>query len=45
VGARYRVVGGTSLGVEALYHSVLAKDTNVTFWTTGVTLGFGPSGK
>jgi opacity protein-like surface antigen len=45
VGARYRVVGGTSLGVEALYHNVLAKDTNVTFWTTGVTLGFGPSGK
>jgi opacity protein-like surface antigen len=43
-GVRYRVVGGTSLGLEALYHRIFAKDTEVSLWTTGVTIGFGPTG-
>ena len=42
VGLCYRVFGGTSLGFEALYHRVYARDTRVNLWTTGVTLGFGP---
>ena len=44
VGFRYRVVGGTSLGLEALYHRILARDLDVNLWTTGLTVGFGPTG-
>ncbi len=44
VGLRCRVVGGTSLGFEALYHRIYARDTEVSLWTTGVTIGFGPTG-
>jgi len=43
-GIAYRIVGGTSLGLEGLYHMVFAQGTNVTVWTTGVTLGFGTAG-
>ena len=43
-GFRYRVAGGTSLGLEALYHRLLARDTDVNLWTTGLTIGFGPNG-
>ena len=43
-GLRYRVVGGTSLGLEVLYHRIYARDTQVNLWTTGVTVGFGPTG-
>ena len=42
-GLRYRVLGGTSLGFEALYHRIYARRTHVNLWTTGVTVGFGPS--
>lgn len=41
-GLQYRVGGGTSVGVEALYHRIYARDTRTNLWTTGVTLGFGP---
>ena len=43
-GLRFRVFGGTSLGFEALYHRILARDYDVNLWTTGVTVGFGPTG-
>jgi len=43
-GARLRVVGGTSIGVEALYHSILARNTDVSLWTVGLLVGFGPTG-
>jgi opacity protein-like surface antigen len=43
-GLRYRVFGGTSLGIEAVYHRILARDIEVNLWTTGVTVGFGPAG-
>ena len=45
LGARYRIGGGTSLGIEALFHHIFAKDTDVSFTTVGATLGFGPGGK
>jgi hypothetical protein len=42
-GLRYRVLGGTSLGVEVLCHSIYTKRAKwMSLWTTGVTLGFGP---
>lgn len=44
VGVRFRVVGGTSLGVEALYHHILAKHAKVDLLTTGFTVAFGPTG-
>jgi len=44
LGARLRVAGGTSLGVEALYHQIYARDTELSLWTTGLTIGFGPVG-
>jgi hypothetical protein len=44
VGFRYRVVGGTSLGLESLYHRILARHTDVNLWTAGLTVGFGPTG-
>ena len=43
-GIRMKIVGGTSLGVETLYHNIFARDTNVNLWTTGLILGFGPTG-
>jgi opacity protein-like surface antigen len=43
-GLRYRAFGGTSLGFEALYHRVFARDMKVNLWATGVTVGFGPAG-
>jgi hypothetical protein len=45
LGARYRIGGGTSIGLEALFHHVFARDTDVSFTTIGATLGFGPGGK
>jgi hypothetical protein len=42
VGLSYRVLGGTSLGVEALYHRIFTRNVQVNLWTTGVTIGFGP---
>jgi hypothetical protein len=43
-GLRMRVVGGTSLGVEALVHRVSARQTAVSLWTIGLMVGFGPTG-
>jgi opacity protein-like surface antigen len=43
-GVRFRVVGGTSMGVEALYHRIFAKDKHVDLMTTGLTVAFGPTG-
>jgi opacity protein-like surface antigen len=43
-GLRFRVVGGTSLGIEALYHRIFAKSTRVNLLTTGITMAFGPTG-
>jgi len=43
-GFRFRIAGGTSLGVEALYHRIYARDTQVSLFTTGATIGFGPTG-
>jgi opacity protein-like surface antigen len=44
-GLRYRVLGGTSLGVEVLCHSIYTKRAKwISLWTTGVTVGFGPAG-
>ena len=43
-GLRYRAFGGTSLGFEALYHQIFARNVKVNLLTTGVTVGFGPTG-
>jgi len=43
-GLRCRVFGGTSLGFEALYHQIFARRVRVNLLTTGVTVGFGPTG-
>ncbi len=54
MGARFRVSGGTYLGLEAVYHQILGKgrdalgserNTPVSFTSIGATLGFGPSTK
>jgi opacity protein-like surface antigen len=54
LGARFRISGGTHLGVEGLYHKVYGRgrdaldterNTAVSFTTVGATLGFGPGGK
>ena len=44
VGVRYRIAGGTSLGLESLFHRIFARDSDVNLWTTGLTIGFGPTG-
>ncbi len=46
-GVAYRVAGGFRLGVDALYHTVFMKDkdTNVSLFSIGVTLGLGSSGE
>ena len=54
-GVRYRVVGGTHLGVEVLYHQIFGKagkdsygnrnNSSLGYLTVGATLGFGPGGK
>lgn len=44
LGARYRVLGGTTLGVEVVYHDIFIHDTRMNMLTTGATLGFGPAG-
>ena len=43
-GVRMKVAGGTSIGIETLYHNIFARDTNVSLWTTGLIVGFGPTG-
>jgi hypothetical protein len=44
-GLRYRVFGGTSLGFEVLCHSIYTKRAKwMSLWTSGVTVGFGPTG-
>jgi hypothetical protein len=43
-GVRMRVAGGTSIGVETLIHSIFARDAIVSLWTTGLSVGFGPTG-
>lgn len=43
-GLRMRVAGGTSIGFEANYHNVFARDMSVSLWTTGLTVCFGPTG-
>ncbi|HVP14577.1 MAG TPA: outer membrane beta-barrel protein [Terriglobales bacterium] len=45
VGVRYVVAGGTSIGVEAVYHHIFARDTDVSFTAIGATLGFGSISK
>ena len=44
LGLRFRVLGGTSLGLEVVYHDIFLHDTRMNMLTTGVTLGFGPAG-
>ena len=41
LGLRYRFLGQTSVGFEALYHRVFAKHTDLDFWTAALNLGFG----
>jgi len=43
-GVRMRLVGGTAIGIETLYHNIFARDMNVNLWTTGLTICFGPTG-
>ncbi len=43
-GVRLKVVGGTTVGAESVVHCVFAKDTRVSLWLTGLTVGFGPAG-
>lgn len=43
-GIRMRVVAGTWIGIESLYHNVFARDVSVNLWTTGLIVGFGPTG-
>lgn len=43
-GIRMRVVAGAWIGVESLYHNIFARDENVSMWTTGLIVGFGPTG-
>jgi len=43
-GVRFRVVGGTSVGFEVLYHRVFASNVDVNLLTTGLTAAFGPTG-
>jgi hypothetical protein len=40
-GLHYRVLGGTSIGFEALYHRIYARKIKADLWTTGITVGFG----
>jgi hypothetical protein len=43
-GLRGRVVGGTSLGFDLLCHAIHTERAKwMSLWTTGVTIGFGPS--
>lgn len=43
-GVRMRVVAGTWIGIESLYHNIFARDMDVSLWTTGLIVGFGPTG-
>lgn len=43
-GIRMRVFAGAWIGVESLYHNIFARDTEVSLWTTGLIVGFGPTG-
>ena len=44
MGLRGRVVSGTSLGVDVLCHAIHTERAKwQSLWTTGVTIGFGPS--
>ena len=43
-GIRMKVVSGTWIGIESVYHTVFARDTDVSLWTTGLIVGFGPTG-
>jgi hypothetical protein len=43
-GIRMKVVAGTWIGIESLYHNVFARDIDVNLWSTGLIVGFGPSG-
>jgi hypothetical protein len=45
LGVRYVVAGGTSIGVEAIYHHIFARSTDVSFTAIGATLGFGSISK
>ncbi len=44
LGARYRILGGSTLGIEVVYHQIFANDVRMNLLTTGATLGFGPAG-
>lgn len=43
-GVRMRVLAGTWIGIESVYHNIFARDTDVSLWTTGLIVGFGPTG-
>lgn len=44
-GLRYRVLGGTSVGLEVVCHCIYTKRAKwMSLWTTGATIGFGPIG-
>lgn len=43
-GVRYKVTGGTTVGLESVVHCVFARDTRLSLWLTGLTVGFGPVG-
>jgi hypothetical protein len=44
LGARLRVAGGTTLGVEGLYHQIFMREDAVSLWSVGLMVGFGPTG-
>lgn len=43
-GIRFKISGGTTIGAESIVHCVFARDTRVSLWLTGLTVGFGPAG-
>lgn len=45
LGLSFKIAKNTALGLEGVYHKVLMRGDDVTFWTIGGTLGFGPGGK
>ena len=45
LGVAFAITRNTALGVEGLYHQVMMRGTDVTYWSVAGTLGFGPGGK
>jgi opacity protein-like surface antigen len=40
-----RISGGTTIGVESVVHCLFMRDSRVSMWLTGVSVGFGPAAK